>query len=78
MNLDAKKIELIQKLLLVEEEAVIYNVSKILDENIIAISSSGEPLNKLDYNKRIKIAEAQIKNGEYISQEALEQEVKNW
>lgn len=53
--------------------ASVYNKGKV-----VAYDSSGKPLTKEDYNKRLEVAERQIAKGEVISQEDLEREAENW
>lgn len=53
--------------------ASVYNKGKV-----VAYDSSGKPLTKEDYNKRLEVAERQIVKGEVISQEGLEREAENW
>ena len=63
----------------IQEESIIDKINKILDkEVIVGYTSEGKPLTKEAYNKRLKKAEAQIKAGDYLTQEEIEKEAKNW
>lgn len=79
MNIQAAKLDIVQKILAVKTESVIEKINKILDKEIIVgYTVEGKPLTKAAYNKRLQKAEEQINSGNYISQEDLEKEVKNW
>ena len=63
----------------VQEESIIDKINKILDkEVVVGYTSEGKPLTKEAYNRRLKKAEAQIKTGDYVTQEEIEKEAKNW
>lgn len=47
-------------------------------EIIVGYTADGKPLTLKAYNKRIAIAEKQIKEGKVISQEDLETQMKQW
>ena len=79
MNIQAAKLDLVQKLLTVQEESIIDKINKILDkEVVVGYTSEGKPLTKEAYNRRLKKAEAQIKTGDYVTQEEIEKEAINW
>lgn len=79
MNIQAAKLDIVQKILAVKTESVIEKINKILDKEIIVgYTVEGKPLTKAAYNKRLQKAEEQINSGNYISQEDLEKEVKSW
>lgn len=48
------------------------------DNEIVAYTVEGQPLNRKEYIRQIKEAEAQIERGEYITVEDLERESANW
>lgn len=49
------------------------------DESVIVGSTvDGAPISRKDLKKRVEESEAQIANGDYMSQEALEKESENW
>lgn len=79
MSLQAAKLDLIQKLLLVNQESIIKKLDDILEnEMIVGYTVDGRPLTKTEYNHRLVTAEQQLKNGEIIDQEDLERESDNW
>lgn len=79
MNLEAEKIDLMQKILNIRTESIVQKIKAILDkEMIVAYSAQGEPLTKEQYNKRLTFAEKQIASGDYLSQEQIEEQSKNW
>jgi tRNA G18 (ribose-2'-O)-methylase SpoU len=48
------------------------------ENDIVAYTVEGNPLNKIAYKEELQQAEADIKRGEYITQEDLEKESDNW
>ena len=79
MNLQAAKLDVVQKLLSVQNETIIEKIKNILDkEVIVGYTSEGKPLTKNAYNKRLQKAEEQIKSGAFLTQDELENESKNW
>ncbi len=79
MNIQAAKLDLVEKLLAVKTESIIKKINKILDkEIIIGYTTEGKPLTKEAYNKRLQKAEEQIKSGDYLTQKEIEKESKNW
>lgn len=79
MGLQATKLSVVQKILAMDQESVIKRIDEILDnEMIVGYTIAGEPLTKYNYDRRIAIAEEQLKKGDTISQEDLENESDNW
>ena len=79
MDIQAVKLGVLQKIMGVTKPSLLEKIDKILDsEMIVGYTVEGEPLTKKLYNKRLKIAEAQIQSGEYQTQEEVEKEVENW
>jgi len=79
MDLQAAKLNLMQKIINVSNESLISKVDKLLEEEmIIGYSVKGEPLTKNEYNLRLEKAEKQIAEGNFITQEDLEKEVQSW
>ena len=79
MDLQAAKIDVMQKLMGVSKMSLLDKINKILDkEMIIGYTVDGTPLTRESYNKRLQIAEAQILSGEFLTQEDLEKESKDW
>lgn len=48
------------------------------EEEIVAHTIDGKPLTKNAYKEELKEAVAEIKRGEYTTQEDLEKESENW
>jgi hypothetical protein len=79
MNIQASKLNIIEKLMSVNKESLLFKIETILEEEaIVAYTVSGKPLTKKEYNKRLEIAEQQILSGDVIPQEDLEKEVEKW
>lgn len=79
MNIQAAKLDIVQKILIVKQEAIIDKINKILDkELIVGYTAEGKPLTKNAYNKRLQKAEEQIQSGDYMTQEEIEKESENW
>ncbi len=47
-------------------------------KNILHIDTSSQRISIKQYNKEIALAEKQIANGKYTTQEDLEKEVEGW
>lgn len=79
MNIQAAKLDIVQKILIVKQEAIIEKINKILDkELIVGYTAEGKPLTKNAYNKRLQKAEEQIQSGDYMTQAEIEKESENW
>ncbi len=79
MNIQATKLDVMQKILAVTTESIIEKINKILDkEMVVGYTVEGKPLTKEAYNKRLQKAEAQIQSGNYLTQEEIEKESENW
>lgn len=79
MNIQAVKLELVEKILSVKTESLLEKLNKILEkEVIVAYTTDGKPLTKAAYDSRLAKAEEDIKKGRVISSEALKKEIKNW
>jgi len=79
MSLQAAKLTIVQKILAVEQASVLERIAEILNnEMIVGYTTDGKPLTEKAYNRRLAIAEKQLKNGDTISQEDLEKESENW
>ena len=48
------------------------------ENDIVAYTIDGKPLTRLAYKEELQEAKAEIKRGEYITQEDLEKESNNW
>jgi hypothetical protein len=79
MDIQAAKIDLVQKILSVKTESIIEKINQILEkEMIVGYTVEGKPLTKKAYNKRLEKAEKEIESGNYVTQEELEKEAANW
>ena len=79
MNIQAAKLDIVQKILSVSTESLIEKINKILDKEIIVgYTTEGKPLTKEAYNKRLQKAENQIQSGDYLSQNEIEKEAESW
>jgi hypothetical protein len=79
MDIQATKINVIQKIMGVSKASLLDKINNILDkEMIVGYTADGTPLTKESYNNRLKEAEMQILAGKYTTQEDLEKESDNW
>tara|TARA_R110002050_G_scaffold221792_2_gene357680 strand:+ start:51586 stop:51831 length:246 start_codon:yes stop_codon:yes gene_type:complete len=79
MNLQAAKLDLVEKILNIRTETIIEKLNKILDkEMIVGYTVEGKPLTKKAYNKRLEKAEQDVLNGRVTSSEDLKKEMKSW
>jgi hypothetical protein len=79
MDIQAAKLDIVQKILNVKTESLIEKINKILEkEMIVGYTVEGKPLTKKAYNKRLEKAEEDILNGRVTSSEELKEEMKNW
>jgi hypothetical protein len=79
MDIQAAKLDLVEKILQIRTETIIEKLNDILDnEIIVGYTVEGKPLTKEAYNKRLEKAEAQIASGNFIMQEEFERESENW
>jgi len=79
MDIQTRKLDVLQKIMSVRKESLLDKIEKLLDdEMIVAYTVDGKPLTKDLYDKRLEIAEKQILSGDFITQEDLEKESENW
>lgn len=79
MDIQVTKLEVIQKIMSVKKASLLEKINKLIDkEAIVGYTVEGKPLTKESYNKRLQIAENQIRSGEYLTQEDLEKESETW
>jgi len=79
MDLEATKLDVMQKIMSVSKASLLEKIDKILDkEMVVGYTVEGEPLTRRLYNKRLEIAEKQVHAGEYTTQEDLEKESQDW
>lgn len=79
MGMHAVKLNLVKKILSLEQESIIKKIDEILEnEMVVGYTVDGQPLTEKAYNKRLELAEKQLKSGETIGQDDLEKESENW
>ena len=79
MDIQLKKIRVVEMLLRVKSEALINQMEKLLEkELVVAYTTDGKPLTQRAYNKRQERAEKELLAGKTINQEDLEREVSKW
>lgn len=79
MDLQETKWGVMQKIMSVSKPGLLEKIDKLLDEEmIVGYTVEGEPLTKSAYNQRLQKAEAQLKSGQYTTQEDLEKEAEGW
>jgi len=79
MNIEAAKLDIVQKILSVKTESIIEKINKILEkEMIVGYTVEGKPLTKKAYNKMLEKGEQDILNGRVTSSAELKKEIKNW
>ncbi|KDN54484.1 hypothetical protein [Flavobacterium seoulense] len=61
-----------------EDTAFTDNQNNIVSEPIVAYDSTGKPLTLNQYNQEIDKGIEDFKNGRFISQEDLENEIDSW
>ncbi len=73
MELQAAKLDIVQKILVVKNESIINKINDILDnEMTVTYKVEGRPLTFESFNKRLKTAKKQIVSGYYSTQEEIE------
>ena len=79
MDIQTTKLNVMQKIMGVSTASLLEKINDILDnEMVVAYTVTGEPLTKVMYNDRLKIAEQQLQSGKFTSQADLEKEIENW
>ncbi len=79
MDLEATKLDIMQKLMSVTKKSLLGKIENLLDKEMtVGYTTNGFPLNREDYNNRLQKAEKQILSGSFTTQEELEEESKNW
>ena len=70
VNTETKRLSLIQRLAVTEDESILNQVEEILDRaGRISIEQ---------YNREIEETEAEISKGDFITQEELEKRAEKW
>lgn len=83
MDIQATKLELIKRLLLVEKESVLEELKKILlmnstKEQIVGYSTDGKPLTLNAYQQKVQKGIDDIASGNFTSDEDFGKEIESW
>lgn len=81
MDIAAKKLELVDWLLQIEDESKLKKVlafKTILDKNAVAYDVKGYPVTKDEYINMVHEADERISIGNFTTIEDLEKEIENW
>ena len=79
MDIQAIKLDVMQKIMGVNQSSVLEKINEILNkEMIVGYTVSGEPLDIEAYKKDVDEARKEVRLGKVISQEELEKKSKNW
>lgn len=81
MDIAAKKIELMDWLLHINDESKLKKIialKSVLDKEVVVHTISGYPVDKEEYINMIKEADERISSGKYTIIEDLEKEIENW
>lgn len=81
MDIAAKKIELMDWLLHINDESKLKKIialKSVLDREVVAHTISGYPIDKTEYINMVKEADERISSGAFTTIEELEKEIANW
>lgn len=79
MDLQAVKLNVMQKIMNVSKASLLEKIDKLLEEElIVGYTVDGQPLTSETYNARLAKAEEQLDSGKYTTQEDLENESESW
>ncbi|MDR9488139.1 hypothetical protein [Salibacter sp.] len=78
MSVKERKYKLILELMKVEEESVICEIERLLDQNIVGYKPDGKPISKEEFKIRLEEAEKDIQEGNLFSHQELLEQIKNW
>lgn len=79
MSIQETKLNVMQKIMNVSQPSLLDKIDKLLEEEmIVGYTVNGNPLTKKAYDLRLLKTEEQLSNGNFISQEDLEQELDKW
>lgn len=76
MNIQARKLTLIEYLSRIQDELMISKVEKLIYKE--AYEANLKPMSLSEFNSRIEASEKAIKEGKVTSVEDLEKESENW
>lgn len=78
MNVEATKLEVIQKIASINEPGLLTKIKSLIDEEmIVGYTTSGDPLTQKAYNARIQSAEAEIESGRTMTSTELKDRVNS-
>ena len=79
MDLQAKKMDVVHRIMDISNASLLNKISRILDkETIVGYTADGQALTTKMYNKRLQDAEKQILSGKCVGHDELEREADNW
>jgi len=83
MDIQATKLELIKRLLVVDKESVLEELKKILlsnsnKEEIVGYSTEGKPLTLKEYQQKVQKGIDDIASGNFTSDEDFAKEIETW
>ena len=79
MNIQAKKINIIEWLLQVQDQSIIEKIEMLQKKaRLKTYEDKLKPMSQAEFHVRIQSAEEDIKQGRLISHEDLEKESDNW
>jgi len=76
MNIQSLKLSLLQRLMNVQEEAVLKKIEEVLEDDIVAFTTNGRALTRKEYSKEIEAGEADIKAGRTYTTEEMLRSIK--
>jgi hypothetical protein len=81
MDIAAKKIELMDWLLQIDDEILINKIialKSVLDNQVVGHSIKGYPIDRQEYVNLVKEADERVDSGDFTTIEDLEKEIENW
>jgi len=78
MNIQVKKLELIEWIAQISDDTIIDKMDKIRRSYISFVKSKKKPMTLEDFYASIYRAEEDIKNGRIYTQEEVEMQSENW
>ncbi len=78
MNIQAQKLNLIERLMLLNDKSIINKIEKMLEIPVKKSHKNLKPMTIDEFYTRVELSEKAIKEGRTISQEDLQKEAENW
>lgn len=78
MNIEARKLSLIQELLSIQNESFIVKLEKLINKEKKTVENDFKPFTLEEFNKRIDKSLDDIKNGRTINHDDLIKEIETW